>query len=276
LVELLIVIAIIAVLIGLLLPAVQRARESAAQTQSANNLHQLGIACNTCAEQCNGSVPSAYGWWKAGGFPTGGTSYAFFYYILPFIEEGNLYENYNPAALVKTYYAPLDNSNDGTSNKISYAVNSSLFIPGISTNNVPAPGGTRYPAAFEEKGTTNIILFFERFAVTGVTGTTGHQWSATSGNSRPAVAGATASPPDFNTVNTAITSTSTTASDQTAHAFSSSGFLVCLGDASIRLLDSRINLNHTYISGNSSVTRKVFNWACDPLTSAPPLAGGPW
>jgi prepilin-type N-terminal cleavage/methylation domain-containing protein/prepilin-type processing-associated H-X9-DG protein len=127
LIELLVVIAIIAVLIGLLLPAVQKVREAANRSSCTNNLKQIGIAVQayhgafeafpTGAATGGGSVNPAYGWAV---------------FILPFVEQDNLYNRLSPntkplatvfstdlAALqipVKTFICPSDQGSPSNPN----------------------------------------------------------------------------------------------------------------------------------------------------------------
>jgi prepilin-type N-terminal cleavage/methylation domain-containing protein/prepilin-type processing-associated H-X9-DG protein len=101
LVELLVVIAIIGVLVGLLLPAVQKAREAAGSISCRNNLHQISIAIQNCAQTNDGNLPPAIGTYPAN--LNGGTEWVcpktqntgwggMLYHILPYIEQDNLYK----------------------------------------------------------------------------------------------------------------------------------------------------------------------------------------
>lgn len=122
LVELLVVIAIIGVLMGLLLPAVQMAREAARRTQCANNLRQIGLALHNYESSKQK-------------FPVGSVQSNFvsvFATVLPYIEQGNLHDRYD----FSLYYT--DPQNAGLSQQALPAfLCPSMVIPRL----VPEPLG---------------------------------------------------------------------------------------------------------------------------------------
>ena len=88
LIELLVVIAVIGILVALLMPAVQAAREAARRTQCTNNAKQITLALHSFHD-ARRRFPPQFGWI---GTPQNGSLGTTFFHILPYIELGNLYE----------------------------------------------------------------------------------------------------------------------------------------------------------------------------------------
>jgi prepilin-type N-terminal cleavage/methylation domain-containing protein len=193
LIELLVVIAIIAILIGLLVPAVQKVREAAARMQSSNNLKQMGIATHNMND-VNGVLPLPEGSYPSLGAGVGprtpmvGTVQ---YFMLPYIEQDNVYKqmaiNHNDSWWcsynIKTYVNPGDpsapaNGEPDTGNPrwgTGYAPNEAVFAVGLAIkpnwrDGLHAAPVARIPATFQD-GTSNTIVFAEKYMVCGPSST---------------------------------------------------------------------------------------------------------
>ncbi len=214
LIELLVVIAIIAILIGLLLPAVQKVREAAARSQCANNLHQIGIATHAINDVNGGLPPVAApdGWTKltqaAPAYNRG--PYTFFTFLLPYMEQTAIWNslttdfvppNYPSGTglycggqyfqVVKPYICPADptvaNGYSQTTNGGAtgfavgcYSANCLCFgNPNGSWDYYCVQGASSIPRSFPD-GLSNTIFFGEIYGSCGFTGNPGDGTSAAS------------------------------------------------------------------------------------------------
>ena len=98
LIELLVVIAVVAVLVGLLLPAVQKVREAAARAKCQNNLKQIALACHL-HEQALGGLPQSASITQPASGPLQVSSVGLLARVLPFVEQDNVYKGIDPSLL---------------------------------------------------------------------------------------------------------------------------------------------------------------------------------
>jgi prepilin-type N-terminal cleavage/methylation domain-containing protein len=212
LIELLVVIAIIAILIGLLLPAVQKVREAAARSQSQNNLKQLILATHN-AHDVYGKFPPAVGGFPNGNDPNWSAPYlpSHFgtaqYFLLPYLEQQNVYVTSEVngsgthagnswwidfGGILKVFQAPGDPSMPANGQTwatgaqglgrgaTSYATNWHVYRGGWGED--WQVGGVNKISSIQD-GLSNTIFFSERYSVCGVGNENGgnNVWSAGQG-----------------------------------------------------------------------------------------------
>src|SRR6516162_7329301 len=205
LIELLVVIAIIAILIGLLLPAIQKVRDAAARAQSSNNLKQMTLALHNMSDTY-GVLPDVDGHYPAP--PVAIKDFTFnqymigtpYYFMLPFVEQQNAfnymqtrhYDSWWCGWQIKTYASPAvpsapgNNMPDGGSPRFgtSYAPNEYVLrLKPIKNTQWPSRNWApvaRFPASILD-GTSNTLAFAEKRMICPVNQGAVFYWGETGG-----------------------------------------------------------------------------------------------
>jgi len=289
LVELLVVIAIIGILVALLLPAVQAAREAARRMQCSNNLKQLGIATHNVHDTyklfpplC---APSAVARLTVAGPFKGPYGRTIFHWMLPFVEQQTIYDKLDPnqtyaglqyPQVINTFLCPSEiSTKDGKCNTTyggannwgaqNYGANYFVFGNPDATSAALRVQGSKNFASITD-GTSNVVLYAEMYGTCGWTGNPafayGSLWA------------------DSNSVWRAVFCTNATVKDppgvgfppckkfqsrvqwltqcdpSTTQATHPGGIQVCLGDGSVRLIADTVNAT-------------VWSNVCDPRDGTP-------
>jgi prepilin-type N-terminal cleavage/methylation domain-containing protein len=253
-IELLVVLAILAFLLALLVPAVQKIREAAARTQTMNDLKQMALGTLNCADVNRGRLPPAFGKYVNPKDP----ALPLHVWIMPYIEQDNLYRQYlqgqSPDEEVVGVFASRSDPSrvDPPKGVQNYAANLRVFsVKGLKTQwNAPLPalgkeepGQTRFPADFVD-GTSQTVIFGTRY---GRCGDGGSRYASAPNTNTAAFFGQNPAKVKAASADMTATFLLHPAANQCrptplmGHAFSVQGIEVAIADGSVRTVSARVS-----------------------------------